>query len=356
MLIRELATIFSAALMVAACGNSTATNKETTTDAVVDAPAPTVIIEEPTGDSTKADHIVISKQTMTLRLYDSSEALICCFPVATGKNDGNKQRPGDMKTPEGEFTVEEIVPAAHWTHDFGDGKGVIEGCYGNWFIRLKTPPHKGIGIHGTHDPASIGTRATEGCIRLHNNDLDSLKPMVHTGMRVSIIGGDADFRADGTVPAVTTTAPVEPKPVERASEESISTTVESPAAEHVAKDEVSAVWHTVVDGDLVGRIAKTYGTTTVEIRRLNPDINIDRISIGQRIKVKDGSMPAADSSKPANTTPVPETGDEVWYTIEDGDLVGRIAARYGTTSAKIAELNPDINIDRISIGQRIRVK
>ena len=44
------------------------------------------------------------------------------------------------------------------------------------------------------------------------------------------------------------------------------------------------------------------------------------------------------------------------HTVVDGDLVGRIAQKYGTTSAKIAELNPDINIDRISIGQRIRVK
>lgn len=272
--------------MVAACGNSTATNNDTTTDPVVEAPAPTVIVEEPTGDSTKADHIIISKQTMTLRLYDSDEALICCFPVATGKNDGNKQRPGDMKTPEGEFSVEEVVPAAHWTHDFGDGKGVIEGCYGNWFIRLKTPPHKGIGIHGTHDPASIGTRATEGCIRLHNNDLDSLKPMVHMGMRVTILGGDADFRADGTAPAVAETIASEPKPVEREAEESTPTTTESPATTPAAEGEGSEVWHTVADGDLVGRIAKQYGTTSAKIAELNPDINIDRISIGQRIRVK----------------------------------------------------------------------
>ena len=60
------------------------------------------------------------------------------------------------------------------------------------------------------------------------------------------------------------------------------------------------------------------------------------------------------------TTPAPapqvEGDDEVWYTIQDGDLISRIAQRHGTTSRRIAELNPDINIDRISIGQRIRVK
>ena len=51
---------------------------------------------------------------------------------------------------------------------------MIKGAYGPWFIRLKTP-WKGIGIHGTHDPDSIGKDITEGCIRLKNSDLLDLK-------------------------------------------------------------------------------------------------------------------------------------------------------------------------------------
>ncbi|MBR1487120.1 MAG: L,D-transpeptidase, partial [Synergistaceae bacterium] len=30
-------------------------------------------------------------------------------------------------------------------------------------------------IHGTHDPNSIGTNVTEGCIRLNNADIAELK-------------------------------------------------------------------------------------------------------------------------------------------------------------------------------------
>ena len=84
------------------------------------------------------------------------------YPIACGRALGNKEKPGDMKTPEGLFSVQQIQDASAWTHDFGDGKGEIRGAYGSHFIRLKTPGHRGIGIHGTHDPASIGTRATEG--------------------------------------------------------------------------------------------------------------------------------------------------------------------------------------------------
>ena len=68
----------------------------------------------------------------------------------------------------------QIQNASYWTHDFRDGKGEIKGAYGPWFIRLKTP-WRGIGIHGTHDPRSIGKNATEGCIRLRNEELKDLK-------------------------------------------------------------------------------------------------------------------------------------------------------------------------------------
>jgi len=70
-------------------------------------------------------------------------------------------------------------------HDFGDGKGPIAGAYGPKFIRLKTG-WSGIGIHGTHDPAYIGKRVTEGCIRLKNEDLAELVPYVKVGMKVQI--------------------------------------------------------------------------------------------------------------------------------------------------------------------------
>ncbi len=249
--------------------------------------------ETPTGDPAKAHRIVISKETMTLNLYDSEEKLICSFPVAIGKNAGNKRHVGDMKTPEGKFTVQQIQASDRWTHDFGDGKGQIKGCYGNWFIRLKTPPHKGIGIHGTHDPESIGTRATEGCIRLHNSDLDSLKPMVHVGMSVVIEAATADRIEDAKQDDVSTgnfkvAVDVKPseglipaeEPVKVAAEESKAT----PTTPAEPKD--GEVWHTVADGDLVGAIAIKYGVSTAQIKELNPDINIDRISIGQRIRIK----------------------------------------------------------------------
>lgn len=140
--------------------------------------------------------IVIDKESYTLKVYNINDSLMKEYPVGLGINYGNKRRKGDHKTPEGEFTVKQIQNSSGWTHDFRDGKGKISGAYGPWFIRLATPPFTTIGIHGTHDPASIGTRCSEGCIRLHNEDVAELKEYVHPGLKVIILPGKEDLEAD----------------------------------------------------------------------------------------------------------------------------------------------------------------
>lgn len=139
-----------------------------------------------------AAFILVEKEKMQLSLIDYSGNQLRKYDMACGKNYGNKQKVGDMKTPEGVFHISNIEKADDWCHDFGDGKGEIQGAYGPWFIRLDTPGFKGIGIHGTHDPASIGTRATEGCIRLKNKDIAELKTLVHIGMVVVITPSSQD--------------------------------------------------------------------------------------------------------------------------------------------------------------------
>ncbi|MDR2065635.1 MAG: L,D-transpeptidase [Prevotellaceae bacterium] len=139
--------------------------------------------------------IIISKQDMKLRRYDLTGNLIEEYPVACGRNYGNKKKRGDNKTPEGVFTVQQIQNSSAWMHDFGDGKGQIKNAYGPYFIRLKTG-FQGIGIHGTHDPESMGKRATEGCIRLKNEDLLKLVKNIKTSMVVIITSSLKDALAD----------------------------------------------------------------------------------------------------------------------------------------------------------------
>lgn len=126
----------------------------------------------------------IGKRGYILELYKGVE-MEKSYSIAVGAGYGNKERSGDNRTPEGTFTIEEIQNSTHWIHDFGDGKGPIEGAYGPLFIRLKTG-WEGIGIHGTHDPSSIGTNITAGCIRMLNDDIKQLANRVHEGTIVII--------------------------------------------------------------------------------------------------------------------------------------------------------------------------
>lgn len=150
-------------------------------------------IEQPQVKEGKplGSYIVIKKSRFALTMYDEQHKEIFCAPCALGKNPGQKTKRGDMKTPNGTFVVDEVIDSSWWTHDFGDGKGEIKDAYGPWFISLDTAQLSrgkwdGIGIHGTHDPASIGTLVSEGCIRLKNEDITALKQLVRVGMKVTI--------------------------------------------------------------------------------------------------------------------------------------------------------------------------
>ncbi|MBR1804052.1 MAG: L,D-transpeptidase [Muribaculaceae bacterium] len=149
-----------------------------------------------TSANTKGSFIVISKKDLNLRVYGKQgkdTVLLAEFPACLSKNKGNKERKGDMKTPESPagkpFKITAIQDASTWTHDFKDGRGSIK-AYGHWFLRLLTPGHSGIGIHGsTNNESSVPGRASEGCIRLRDADIITLKQKyAYVGMPVYIKG------------------------------------------------------------------------------------------------------------------------------------------------------------------------
>ena len=140
-----------------------------------------------------ASIIIVNKDDMSLKLIDYKGKALLSYGIACGKKYGNKTIRGDFKTPEGIFHISDIQDASTWKHDFGDGKGEIPQAYGPYFLRLEVPGHKGIGIHGTHKPESIGTRDTEGCIRLRNEDLLELKKHAYIGMTVVVLPSLTDM-------------------------------------------------------------------------------------------------------------------------------------------------------------------
>jgi lipoprotein-anchoring transpeptidase ErfK/SrfK len=132
------------------------------------------------------NRIVVSKRALMLYVVNENNDTIFQRPIACGENLGNKTRSGDRKTPEGDFKIKMMYDATSWKHDFSDGQGLRLGAYGPLFFRLNVPGFNDIGIHGTIFPESIGTRSSEGCVRMRNDDIKALYKHCYIGMPVTI--------------------------------------------------------------------------------------------------------------------------------------------------------------------------
>ena len=132
------------------------------------------------------NRIVVSKRALMLYVVNENNDTIFQRPIACGENLGNKTRIGDRKTPEGDFKIKMMYDATSWKHDFSDGQGLRLGAYGPLFFRLNVPGFNDIGIHGTIFPESIGTRSSEGCVRMRNDDIKALYRHCYIGMPVTI--------------------------------------------------------------------------------------------------------------------------------------------------------------------------
>jgi lipoprotein-anchoring transpeptidase ErfK/SrfK len=115
------------------------------------------------------------------------EKLVAAYPVTVGS--------AHTTSPIGEWKVRGIakMPTFRW-----DKEMLRHGTRSGNFCLLRPGPRnpvgvmwialnkKGIGIHGTNDPASIGHAASHGCIRLANWDIVRLATKIKPGDNVSI--------------------------------------------------------------------------------------------------------------------------------------------------------------------------
>lgn len=95
--------------------------------------------------------------------------------------------------------------------------------------------------------------------------------------------------------------------------------------------------HTVQSGETLSGIAAKYGTTYQHLAQINGINNPDLIYAGQVLKIDGAAAPAKT------------------YTVQGGDTLSGIAARYGTTYQKLAQINGIINPDLIHPGQVIKL-
>lgn len=122
-------------------------------------------------------NMVVDKSQNTLTLLIGDE-VVKTYRVATGKNNS---------TPVGSFKISDKLIDPVW---YNQGAVVSpdspENVLGTRWLGITTDI-PGYGIHGTTDPESIGYQATEGCVRLKNQDVEELFDIVPVGTEITIV-------------------------------------------------------------------------------------------------------------------------------------------------------------------------
>jgi membrane-bound lytic murein transglycosylase D len=130
------------------------------------------------------------------------------------------------------------------------------------------------------------------------------------------------------------------------------------------------VSHTVKRGEGLGIIATKYGVTVAEITAAN-NMKSTVLFTGQKLKIPQiqavNATNKADSlvvipieTLPTKVTPVvvpkPKPPVKKYYVVKAGDNGSKVAQKHNLTQQQLVNLNPGLNIDRINVGQQIRVK
>lgn len=119
--------------------------------------------------------VIIRQQSRRLDLYRNGRR-IARFPVAIGK--------ASTPTPNGRFAVAERINTQ-----------LPRGFLGPWVLPITgysrvlneyAGGNGRVAIHGTSQPQVIGTRASNGCVRMYNRHVRKLARMVRPGAQVEI--------------------------------------------------------------------------------------------------------------------------------------------------------------------------
>jgi murein L,D-transpeptidase YafK len=139
--------------------------------------------------------VVVDTQKSRLYLYQNDKGtprFIADYYISQGKLGAEKAREGDKKTPVGVYHVTSSLPRQKLTDFYGSGAFPIN--YPNEWDKRQGRNGHGIWLHGTpSDTFSRPPKASDGCVVLANQDLDSLAKSLQVGLTPVIISNSVEW-------------------------------------------------------------------------------------------------------------------------------------------------------------------
>lgn len=231
--------------------------------------------------------------------------LVKTYPVAVGKPS--------TPTPTGHYQIrnKQINPG---------------GVLGTRWMGL-TIPGGNYGIHGTNNPASIGQAVSNGCIRMHNKDVEELFPRVNIGTPVEIVSTHQPVQAKPPTPQP------EVSPIQEPVDDSPNSfnPVPEPSVDQEPADDSSNSFDPVQE------------TANDQTNNLINPVNEP---------VADNHDDAVD---PAWENAKDSTGDSTGstYTVRPGDTMWKIARKHNVSLHDLIKANSLANPNLIYPGQKI---
>lgn len=139
--------------------------------------------------------VVVDTQKSRLYLYHNDKGtprFVADYYITQGKLGAEKFREGDKKTPIGVYHVTSSLPRRKLTDFYGSGAFPIN--YPNDWDKRQGRNGHGIWLHGTpSDTFSRPPKASDGCVVLANQDLDTLSKSLQVGLTPVIISNSIEW-------------------------------------------------------------------------------------------------------------------------------------------------------------------
>ncbi len=113
------------------------------------------------------------------------------------------------------------------------------------------------------------------------------------------------------------------------------------------------IYHKVKSGETLTQISQKYKVSADLIMEWNA-LKTPNIYVGQRLKIINST--SGFQEVPEEKEPVKIESKIKYYNVRSGDTFSKISQRHGLTQNQLRRLNPGINIERLVVGQRIRVR
>ncbi len=164
---KTLLTTFSIALLCSVTSRAKISQIET---------FPLPLVHVPNNQAFSQFIFLVDKSKRLMRVFENQGSGVIQvdeYPTDIGKNDGNKTKKDDHKTPEGIYFLQKKLTQPEIPFETY-GEVAFTTDYPNFFDRFESKTGSGIWLHAIPDKVPL-TRGSRGCVVVRNNVIKKLQ-------------------------------------------------------------------------------------------------------------------------------------------------------------------------------------